>query len=139
MTIRELIEAGKYPRDSKGRALVPLRSGGTATIYATDANYRGQPIAGLTSAGLATWHADGRFYRRDDIAPEESALDLMPPAPRKEPVNAWAVMSLAFVPATFLISFPDRAQAERYADQYYRFNDRRARVVELTGEMEIEP
>ncbi len=33
MNIRDHIEAGHYPTDSKGRAVVPLSDGGTATIW----------------------------------------------------------------------------------------------------------
>ena len=36
MNIKEAIERGLYPTDDKGRALVPLRDGGTFTVAATD-------------------------------------------------------------------------------------------------------
>ena len=78
MNIKEHIDRGHYPKDAKGRALVPTRGGKIATIYATDLNYEDQPIVGVREhEDVATWCADGRYRTKD------SELDLLPPPPRK--------------------------------------------------------
>ncbi|MFA5900282.1 MAG: hypothetical protein WC829_14350 [Hyphomicrobium sp.] len=103
-TIRYRIEAGHYPTDEKGRALVPLRDCSVATIYATDVPANLHNADGRTNRRLITgliryaqhsemgyWlpsgkvHDDGRDYNRD----------LMPPLPRKVKVTAWAIIDLA--------------------------------------------
>lgn len=79
MTIKDDIEAGRYPVDGKGRALVPTRAGGVATILATD--YPRGPIAGMDGNNLEDWREDGRYSL------EPSSMDLMPPA--DVPASPW--------------------------------------------------
>lgn len=84
MNIREHIEAGHYPKDEKGRALVPMRAGGTAVIVATDLPHEIFPIFGWTAA-MGTqrqWQAGGR-----NSLSGEGAHDLLPPPPHKVKVT----------------------------------------------------
>ncbi len=87
MNIREHIEAGHYPTDDKGRALVPMRNGKTATIFGTDfSDY--YPLAGRyfiydQRPFLGTWRADGQAG-----CDGPGRNDLLPPPPRKVKVTA---------------------------------------------------
>ena len=82
MNIKEHIEAGHYPKDEKGRALVPTRGGEFVTICATD-KPGPRCLIGWSATDVfalsieVAWDAEGRKY---DAA---MALDLMPPPPRK--------------------------------------------------------
>lgn len=59
MTVKDCIEAGHYPLDSKGRALVPTTNGGwTATIVATDGP-PGEEIIGFGPNSIVAWNQDG--------------------------------------------------------------------------------
>lgn len=88
MSIKEHIEAGHYPVDDKGRALVPVRGGGTAVIYATDFN-DDFPIAGKAGGYLYSWHDDGIENHSLRI---NAKYDLLPPPPRKVKVTRWLVI-----------------------------------------------
>lgn len=88
MNIKEHIEANHYPRDEKGRALVPTRGGYRAVIMAIDCPEREKPLAGWYFLNdhrgeLASWHADGHFEAHLDCG----NLDLLPPPPRKVKVT----------------------------------------------------
>lgn len=87
-TIKDLIDAGRYPADEKNRPLVPMRGGGTATIYATDCPDATYPIAGSDGSSHMTWMESGQF----SVSPISPALDLLPPPPRKVVVKAWAIV-----------------------------------------------
>lgn len=90
MNIKEHIEAGHYERDEKGRALVPMRNGRTATIYATDyATHQDDEFPLLAGYGREPdrWRADGCYY-----GGHPSDRDLLPPPPRKVPLRAWMVV-----------------------------------------------
>lgn len=81
MNIKQHIEAGHYPKDEKGRALVPMQHRGTATIYATDRGGRYCIVGVITGdicAPPVTWSEEGshKSWAVD-------ARDLMPPPPRK--------------------------------------------------------
>jgi hypothetical protein len=84
MNIRDHINAGHYPKDEKGRALVPVggqgRKGWTATIIATDAP---EGIIGFGPAYTRKWNDRG-----EDKAGHGDG-DLLPPAPRKVEVKRW--------------------------------------------------
>jgi hypothetical protein len=85
-TILGHIEAGHYPKDEKGRALVPMKNGRTALIYATD-------HAGLFSiVGSCVDRLNGRmswYWRVDGTSGglPNASHDLMPPTPRKGKVT----------------------------------------------------
>lgn len=84
MNIKQHIEAGHYPKDEKGRPLVPHINGGTATILATD--FLGNGIVGwITHNGsvdcLTHWTRDADRF-------------LLPPPPRKRTVTSWAHVDL---------------------------------------------
>lgn len=79
MNIREHIEAGHYPKDGKGRALVPMRNGRTATILETDRDEEipgREPIVGLVSGtgGTSSWWPSG-----EEVLGASSDYDLLPP------------------------------------------------------------
>lgn len=86
MNIKEHIDAGHYPKDEKGRALVPLNSAETAVIAATDVAPCPNPailgwIISDRSQGnrIAWWDLEGRCFTGE--------RDLFPPAPRKVKVR----------------------------------------------------
>lgn len=90
MNIKEHIEQGHYPTDDKGRALVPMRGGLTATILATD--HPGHDcIAGWfvsqdgTDKDITTWHPDGSWLQTEPMA-----NDLLPPCPVT--ITAYAIV-----------------------------------------------
>lgn len=84
MNIKEHIEAGHYPTDSKGRALVPTRSGQPVTILATD---MGSIVGWSGEVGAEEWERDGSYN-----SIRESQHDLMPPAALKVTVKAYAIV-----------------------------------------------
>lgn len=78
-TILDHITAGHYPTDSKGRALVPMKGGGTATILATDAPglcpIVGWMVTPRGKVGAWQWQACGRaheMYEVDALLPPET-------------------------------------------------------------------
>lgn len=98
MNIKEHIEAGHYPTDEKGRALVligdanePDWNAGRATVLATDGCTGEEIIARFPYARACHWSADGRksfpMPGRTD-----RAYTLLPPPPRKVEVKAWKLI-----------------------------------------------
>lgn len=87
MNIKEHIEAGHYPKDEKGRALVPMKNGRVVTIYATE--FAGGPIAGADGDDLEHWRENGHYHTEGG---GYSGLDLLPPPPRKVEVKAWVLL-----------------------------------------------
>jgi hypothetical protein len=94
MNIREHIEARHYPTDDKGRALVPMKNGNTATICATDGPQEGGryhvdiPLVGFHWCGALAWNADGV-----SALPFDQHLNLLPPPPRKVKVTVWVLFN----------------------------------------------
>lgn len=90
MNIKEHIEAGHYEHDDKGRALVPIASGGTAVIYATDHPTTWCITGREQNVGILghTWNEDGSHEGEADCP---STLDLLPPPPRKVKITAYCV------------------------------------------------
>jgi hypothetical protein len=122
MNIKEHIEAGHYERDDTGRALVPMRNGERATIYATDCPGN-EPIVGVTKdTGAETWSAAGS-YTADRTT---TTLDLLPPPPRKVKVTAWALFARKADEVSVITLDPETAANWR------TYNE----VVEITGEYE---
>jgi hypothetical protein len=125
MNILDHINAGHYPRDEKGRALVPTRRGETATIYATDHPGR-YPLAGRINDMCmqpATWTAEG-----DNKGWGCQPHDLLPPAPRKVEVKRWLTMK----PPE---SSPNWSWTDREAALHWVDGDE-SLLVELTGSYE---
>lgn len=94
MNIKQHIEAGHYPVDAKGRALVPMRNSGPgAVIYATDRDHS-HCIVGHQLDNLYCWQPDGRadntVFSSDDEYPTTN-LDLLPPPPHKSVHKSWIV------------------------------------------------
>jgi hypothetical protein len=95
LNIREHIEAGHYPKDDKGRAVVPMQGCEEAVILATDWREGGgdtRCIIGWRKDDdehreLLTWDADGKYFGN----PLHNNA-LLPPPPRKVPVKAWAIV-----------------------------------------------
>jgi hypothetical protein len=87
MNIKDLIEAGHYPTDDRGRALVPVggpgRRGWIATIVATDAP---EGIVGFGPCSTRTWDELGLDVKNNGDG------DLLPPPPRKVKVEIWGVV-----------------------------------------------
>lgn len=92
MNIKAHIEAGHYPTDEKGRALVPMKNGATVIVYATDAPCVPEAIVGYRrNFGPCTWSAEGHWHTSGG---GYSPNDLLPPAPRKVAVKAWALNNI---------------------------------------------
>jgi len=116
MNIKKHIEAGHYPTDEKGRALVPMRDGPTATILATDVGDNWTVVG----------HCLGQVYRWNDIGISRSsepgyAGQLLPPPPRKVEVKRWAEVRLS--DRTVLVVFASSCIAAGHGNV----------MVELTG------
>ncbi len=120
MNIKEHIEAGHYPVDEKGRALVPMRNGSSATIYATDGP--DEPIVGLRPRVISTWRASGQWNIHG-----HNDYDLLPPPPRKVKVTRWAVLQKD---GCCWGNYADRETAKSWASYHDGI------LVELTGEYE---
>src|SRR4051812_39123834 len=98
MNIKEHIEAGHYPLKREGYTVVPLRNGKDALIIATD--YRNPdfpewPILGIVphrrESQPFAWTATGGYHGEVNPLSGRSALDLLPPPPRK--VKRWAALT----------------------------------------------
>jgi hypothetical protein len=87
LTIKDHIEAGHYPKDSKGRSLVPRAGNSTLiTVTATDgpAEY---PIQGFGAHFGSSWSAHGRAHPT-----QFPGNDLFPPPPRKATIRVFAAV-----------------------------------------------
>ncbi len=115
MNIKEHIEAGHYPTDSKGRALVPMANGeSTFVCCATD-----RPGSNC----LFGWsRASGAYLGFAADSPS-----LLPPAPRKVEVKRWLVVGPSYEHGPYV----ERLDADRVAR-----TNRANHVVELTGSYE---
>src|SRR5262245_61963841 len=95
MNIKEHIEAGHYPTDEKGRALVPSIDGGVATIAAADAPGSWvimgwlKGYGSLSSTSQASWNADGSPGRFHGSYADRVLPALAPPKPRKVQIRRW--------------------------------------------------
>lgn len=132
MNIKEHIQAGHYPVDEKGRALVPMRNGATATVY-TVQHGDPWPIAGsfkddgfINGFSLVCWQADGRIS-----SSSEAPRDLMPPALRKVRVVAWALVGKQSGSVFRCVTDEEEAR------EYPSIRDGTWRVVPLVGEYEL--
>jgi hypothetical protein len=130
MNIKEHIEAGHYPKDEKGRALVTMRCGTTATIVATDGP-EGGAIVGwylMRRGHVSLWAESGRWQEGSG-----RLLDLLPPTPRKVKVTRW-ILTAPSGDDDIGHTYTSREAAESAAYKYTSFPI----VVELTGEYEEE-
>lgn len=121
MNIKDHIEAGHYPKDEKGRALVPSDKGWIYTILCTD-KPGDEPIVAFRENGSCCW-----FKAAHDGA---QAVNLLPPPPRKVKVSRWQLVNKldgCFAPYTH----GTEAEAVRCV-----LNEDVWRVIELTGEYE---
>lgn len=141
MNIKELIEAGAYPKDEKGRALVPTNNPQVRAVIATTDCPAGSPLLGWLITSSLAQNIGGRdvggtdycwsicWWRPDGSSAHSDHKEaLLPPPPRKVRARAFGVMtsrdnlqSLHF----------DRLIAEQNASRFSA-----GRVVELTGEYE---
>lgn len=120
MNIKEHIEAGHYPKDEKGRPLVPTRDGDTVIVCATD-RPGACPIVGYAMGGSD----NGFAYYADSSR-------LLPPPPRKVKVTGWSVVQKGGGLAA--CNHDTREEAERSLRNNYVTTG--IGVVELTGEYE---
>lgn len=129
MNIKEHIEAGHYPTDLKGRALVPMSEGRgiPATILATDVG-DSWTIVGFCLGQVYRWNHNGADRGTDCPI----IGHLLPPAPRKVKVTRWAVMMLPVADNISYGSCSSRELAEVALSQAVR----PAVIVELTGDVE---
>lgn len=124
MNIKEHIEAGHYPTDGNGRALVPTgESAWEAVIAATDAPGEWVLMGwvrrkGCNDASQASWFANG-------MAGSRAAITLLPPPPRRVKVQAWALVNDATKELRWLTSSEEAAIHEERLQGYL--------CVELTG------
>lgn len=138
MSIKDHIDAGHYPVDEKGRALVPTHDRAVvATICATDAPGE-RPLLGfirgdnhLNTVKCCDWDADGNHCPSE---PRACWVDLLPPLPRKREVKRWAVVRIADQAVMDTAATRDGA-ASSHA-RYHPHDMERYRVVELTGSYE---
>jgi len=91
MNIKQHIEAGHYPKDEKGRALVPTLDGAIVTIGATDKPGKYSilgwiPTQAVVSSLELAWTETGYG------AGAGCGNALQPPPPRKVEVKRWAVI-----------------------------------------------
>lgn len=119
MNIRDHIEAGHYPRDDKGRALVREQSGRTAHICATDAP-GSHCIMGFDELAQRSWTPDG------EVSGYENSR-LLPPPPRKVKVTGYARVIAGT--RCFVNVYEKRLEAAQDLGP-------RETLVELTGEYE---
>lgn len=127
MNIKEHIEAGHYPKDDQGRALVPTRRGEIVTVYATD-HPGGYPIAGRINT--LCMHPTTCSETGDNKGWGVQPHDLLPPSPRKVKVKACAIMYGDGRIGHFQIG---REDADKFAAGWKHHS---AFVVDLTGEYE---
>lgn len=127
MNIKQHIEAGHYPKDEKGRALVPMGSGRTAIIYCTDHPPKGTNYSCIIgrdpSASIRAWdcHGQNEGYHTDN---------LLPPPPRKREVKRYLVVGPGYERGPYT----ERIDAECVT----RSSHPSGRIVELTGSYEQE-
>jgi len=87
MNIKQHIEAGHYPADEKGRAVVASESGSPITIVATDGP-EPFPLIGFGMSYASSWRANGAW---SGMAPQDfkaagiSKADLLPPTNERAP------------------------------------------------------
>jgi hypothetical protein len=128
MNIKEHIEAGHYPKDDKGRALVPVGCAKVATICATDAPGE-KPILGFIRSDdklyQACWNAWDEHGNNCPSQPRACWVDLLPPPPRKVKVLGWAILCPNKLPRA-IYATENEAKAFAYGRP----------VVEMTGEHE---
>jgi hypothetical protein len=136
VNIKEHIEAGHYPKDDKGRALVPADLGGFAVIAATDAPGIA-PMIGWWNDDHGTetqmaWREDGAWMRAWTADMTKCKPHLLPPPARKVKVTAYAVVvDGRHCPWAI---YDTQAQAEQKARGAMQSG--RWRIVELSGEYE---
>lgn len=127
MNIREHIEAGHYPTDDKGRALVPTDKLGVFVILAADLP-SDWCIAGYGGDGadirLCRWNLNGYEFCHGP--------HLLPPPPRKVKVTRYVVVHRNYVDPN---AFATYREANDWAGKNYS-RPLGARIVELSGEYE---
>lgn len=136
MNIKEHIEAGHYPLDDKGRAILPTSDPNVrAVIAATDCPV-GDYMIGWSIANSPKVEFGGgtdycwkiAWWRRDgEPVIDREKVRLLPPPPRKVKVTLWA----AYARDTGHL-----VATEHSRDQLGRFDRRSVYFVELTGEYE---
>lgn len=134
MNIKEHIDAGHFPADKNGRALVPLLNGATAIIYMTDYDHPDFPewcivgrVIGHEVMEPKCWRADGGYHT--GAAQGSWPLDLMPPPPRRIEVKEWAVVDRRN--GQIIRTYRNLAAVELNTE-----GPLLSRVVELTGSFE---
>lgn len=119
MTIKEHIDAGHYPKDAKGRPLVPMRDGRMATILATDLGQ--DRIWGAWDNGIINWRADGENWGPYDNSREARliATDLMPPVPRKVEVKMFALMRRLRSGAVMFVAIAEKPEEKNPENEFW--------------------
>jgi hypothetical protein len=134
MNIKQHIEAGHYPKDEKGRALVPVGCDEVATICATDAPGI-KPILGFIrsekSASVVCWCMWDEHGSNHPAQPGACWVDLLPPPPRKVPVKRYGVVRLEKYGALFHTTAGNPETARSLAPDGVK-----CVIVELTGSYE---
>jgi hypothetical protein len=133
MNIREHIEAGHYPTDDRGRALVPTRCGNTFVAAATDRPHE-HPIVGWSLVG-----GEGMSFTEHGTTRNHSeSVWLLPPPPRKVKVTTWGLFwpeGTEYSGVCYGVR-KTRIEAERRSLMPTGGNSVELKVVELTGEYE---
>jgi len=94
MNIKEHIEAGHYPKDEKGRALVPTDHPSTLVVWAADCP-KVDLAAGSVPLPIAGWDVERKAayaYSATGAAAGVAANHLLPPQPRKVEVKRWEIV-----------------------------------------------
>ena len=90
MNIKQHLESGHYPKAFGGVTTVATRSGSIAYIYTTKHHPDWPIVGGIEGESEPyAWRPNGRIAGDDSDDPR----DLLPPAPRKREVKAWASVS----------------------------------------------
>lgn len=132
MNILQHIEAGHYPTDEKGHALVPTthEAGALFRVYSTDHSEE-VPIVGAFIGNFGkpqhypqTVYADGRGC--------SMTINLLPPPPRKVKARGWVIVN------TRTGNIRPTAYSS-YIDANTSSMSREEIVVRLEGEYEVTP
>lgn len=131
MNIKEHIEAGHYPLDEKGRALVPMLHGGHAEegiVISTDVPGP-YPIVVAEKSAPSGYEVSLHNEFGECIGKRSGQdLKILPPSPKKVKVSGWAAFTCR---GTRIGTFDQEHDAHACSKHYPDY-----RIVELTGEYE---
>lgn len=129
MNVKDHIEAGHYPVDKYGFPEVP-REAGTVSIISTNGPKPEYVLVGMREQRLYGWDADGNPH----LGFVETTR-LLPPPPRKVPLEGWACVWLVHPVGKATIGW---SKENLIRDAGPDPDGTRYRIVPLTGSYEEE-